>query len=507
MTKEILRAENISKSFAGVNALKNVSLSLREGEILCLVGENGSGKSTMIKILSGVYTPDEGAIYINEHQYKKLTPIESIKEGVQVIYQDFSLFPNLSVAENLAINEQVTSRKQVVNWKEIRQIAREGLERIGIQIPLDEIAGSLSTADRQLIAITKALMADAKIIIMDEPTTALTMHEIQALFKIIFDLKKRGIATLFVSHKLSEIKEIADRTIIFRNGEKVLDQEASSLDIKTMEFHMTGRELSRIDFASKKVDAAETPLLSVRDLNLFNKFKDISFDLYKGEVLGITGLLGCGRAELALALFGEMPADSGRIILEGKEIAIRKIQDSVRHGFGYVPEDRVREGLFLERMISHNLAVTTIEKLLKPTRLIDNRAIDELVDGWIKKLGIKAASADLPIMSLSGGNQQRIVLAKWLASKPRILILNSPTVGVDVGSKADIHTLIRTLTGEGIGILLISDDIPELIRTCDRILLMRQGELARIFSHDEIDEEILNRTMIENNAEKVETYA
>ena len=507
MTEEILRVENISKSFAGVRALKNVSFNLKAGEILCLVGENGSGKSTMIKIISGVYTPDEGDIYLNQHSYKKITPLESIKEGVQVIYQDFSLFPNLSVAENLAINEQITSGKQLVDWKEIRQIARLGLERIGIQIPLDAIVGSLSTADRQLIAITKALMAEAKIIIMDEATTALTRHEIEALFKIIFDLKEKGIATLFVSHKLNEIKEIADRTIIFRNGEKVLDQEASSLDIKTMEFHMTGRELNRLDFASKKHSSAETPLLAVHGLTLFNKFEDISFDLYRGEVIGITGLLGCGRTELALSLFGELPADSGEILLEGKKIAIRSIQDAAHFGFGYVPEDRVREGLFLDRTIAHNLAVTTIEKLRTKTGLLDNQAIDALAGSWISKLGVKTASADLPVKSLSGGNQQRVVLAKWLASKPRVLILNSPTVGVDVGSKADIHDLIHNLAGEGIGILLISDDIPELMRTCDRILLMRHGRLARTFSHEEIDEEALNQTMIESFTEKAGSHA
>lgn len=507
MANEILRVENISKSFVGVKALKNVSLSLMAGEILCLVGENGSGKSTMIKIISGVYTPDEGNIFLNSHAYKKLTPIESIREGVQVIYQDFSLFPNLSVAENLAINEQITSGKALVNWKQIRQVAREGLERVGIQIPLDAIAGLLSTADRQLIAITKALMADAKVIIMDEPTTALTRHEIQSLFKIIFDLKKKGIATLFVSHKLNEIQEIANRIIIFRNGEKVLDQEAGSLDIKTMEYHMTGRELTRFDFVSRAADSTETPLLSVQNLTLLNKFEDVSFDMLKGEVIGITGLLGCGRTELALALFGEMPADSGKIILDGKAVTIRSIQDSMRHGFGYVPEDRVREGLFLERSISHNLAVTTIRTLRTRTRLLNNGAIDALAENWIGRLGVKAASAELPVKSLSGGNQQRIVLAKWLASKPRVLILNSPTVGVDVGSKADIHALIRRLAGERMGVLLISDDIPELMRTCDRVLLMRQGRVARVFNHAEINEEALNQAMLESSAEKAGSYA
>jgi len=498
MAEAILRVENISKSFAGVTALDQVSLEVNKGEVLCLVGENGSGKSTMIKIISGVYTPDEGDIYINQHHYQKLTPIESIHEGVQVIYQDFSLFPNLTVAENLAINEQISSGKKLVSWKEFDQIASQGLAEIQVSIPLDAMVGSLSTADRQLIAITKAILAKARIIIMDEPTTALTQHEIKSLFKIIHDLKKRGISILFVSHKLNEITEIADRTIIFRNGKKVLDQDAKNLDIKTMEFHMTGRKLDRSDFQAKTGLEKDKPILSVRDLCLHKKFNNVSFDLHTGEVLGITGLLGSGRTELALSLFGELPADSGKIQLDGKDVKIRSIKDAVDHRIGYVPEDRIIEGLFLDRTIADNLAVPTIENLLTSLHLVDDKAIKALADEWIKKLGIKTPSGELPAKSLSGGNQQRIVLAKWLASKPHILILNSPTVGVDVGSKADIHQLIRALASQGIGILMFSDDIPELMRTCDRIILMQRGRISEEFQHDSIHEDQLNSAMIEN---------
>lgn len=361
MTEEILRVENISKAFAGVIALDQVSLKVDKGEIVCLVGENGSGKSTLIKIISGVYTPDQGNIIINQHQYKKLTPIESIREGVQVIYQDFSLFPNLTVAENLAINEQVSSGKKFVNWKEFDQIAARGLAEINTKIPLHVLVGTLSTADRQLIAITKALLAEAKIIIMDEPTTSLTQREIQSLFQIIHDLKERGISILFVSHKLNEITEIADRTIIFRNGKKVLDQDAGKLDIKTMEFHMTGRNLDRNEIHSKKGIEKNTPVLSVNALCLKNKFENVSFDLHPGEVLGITGLLGSGRTELALSIFGDMPADSGSIQIEGKEVKIRRIQDAIEQKIGYVPEDRVREGLFLDRTISNNVGVCVVD--------------------------------------------------------------------------------------------------------------------------------------------------
>ncbi|MCJ7519368.1 MAG: sugar ABC transporter ATP-binding protein [Anaerolineaceae bacterium] len=501
MGNEILRVENICKSFAGVIALDQVSLTVNQGEILCLVGENGSGKSTMIKIISGVYTPDQGDIFINGHQYKKLSPIESIREGVQVIYQDFSLFPNLTVAENLAINEQLSSGKQLVNWREIKRIARQGLEEIKVTIPLDRLAGELSTADRQLIAITKAIIADVKIIIMDEPTTALTQKEIASLFGVIKNLNEQGICTLFVSHKLNEVTEIADRTVIFRNGKKVMDQSAKSLDIKTMEFYMTGRMLVGSETQYSQVDSKESPILQVESLTLKGKFSDVSFDLAYGEVLGITGLLGSGRTELALSLFGEMPADSGRILIDGKEVRIKSIMDATRNKVGYVPEDRIREGIFLDQSISSNIVVRVIDQLINKFHLINSKSANQLSDKWIAQLDVKTPSGDLPSKSLSGGNQQRLVLAKWLASDPKILILNSPTVGVDVGSKAAIHGLIRNLANQGIGILLISDDIPELMRTCNRILLMRRGKISNEFKREDTNENQLNREMVANRSE------
>jgi simple sugar transport system ATP-binding protein len=496
MAEEILRAEHISKRFGGVIALDDVSLSIHKGETCCLVGENGSGKSTLIKIISGVYTPDEGDIYINGHHYKELTPIESIHEGIQVIYQDFSLFPNLTVAENIAINEQLASGKQLVNWKEISRIAEEGLAKINVSLPLDAIVNTLSTADRQLIAIIKALLANARIIIMDEPTTALTQKEVASLFKLIDDLKIGGISTLFVSHKLNEVAEIADRTVIFRNGEKVMDRDAKGLDVETMEFYMTGRKIDTSSITFGKVRESTTPLLRVENLNLSHGFFDISFDLKPNEVLGITGLLGSGRTELALSLFGELPADSGKIFVEGKEVKIRGTKDAVRYGIGYVPDDRIREGLFLDQSISNNIVVGIIDRLINRIRFLSNKAKVEESDRWIKQLDVRTPSGELPARSLSGGNQQRVVLAKWLASNPKILVLNGPTVGVDVGSKAEIHEFIRTLAKQGIGILLISDDVPELIQTCHRILLMRSGRIVEEFRREEVTEQKLNAELI-----------
>lgn len=497
MEEEVLRVENISKKFGGVTALDNVSMTLAKGEICCLVGENGSGKTTMIKIISGVYTPDTGDIFINGHHYKKLTPIESIREGIQVIYQDFSLFPNLTVAENISINHQLASGNQFVHWKEIKRIAKEGLERINVSLPLDAIVETLTTAERQLIAIVKAVLANASIIIMDEPTTALTQKEISSLFKIINDLKSHGISTLFVSHKLNEVTEIADRTIIFRNGMKVMDQEAKGLDVKTMEYYMTGRKIDTEAISFNKVDENSNSLLRVENLNLKHGYYDINFDLKPGEILGITGLLGSGRTELALSLFGLMPAESGKILIQGKEVKIHSPKDAYGQGIAYVPEDRIREGLFLEQSINDNTVVSIIDRMADRFGLINKNHI--LVEGenWIKRLGVKTPNRLLPVKSLSGGNQQRVVLAKWMATNPKILILNGPTVGVDVGSKADIHNLIRLLASQGLGILLISDDIPELMQTCHRILLMRSGRIVKEFKREEINETQLSMELID----------
>ena len=495
MNEELLRVEHISKYFAGVRALDDVSFNINRGEVRGLVGENGSGKSTMIKIIAGVYEPDKGDIYINGNHYKRLTPIISIREGIQVIYQDFSLFPNLTVAENIGINRVISKGGRVVNWKEVYESAKEGLSRVGADIPLDAITGELPTADRQIIAIARALLEDARLIIMDEPTTALTQLEIQHLFKTINDLKKRGISILFVSHKLNEVKEISDSILIFRDGKKVLDQEAEELDIKTMEYYMTGRQIDTSSIAYSEPEEAP-PLLKVENLTLRPCFSNVSFELKSREVLGITGLLGSGRTELALSLFGELPAESGEIWLEGKKVFIKRVQDAMEQEIGYVPEDRIKEGLFLEQSISNNLVVTIIDWLASKMGIIRNQTKLKTAEEWVSKLEIKTPSVENPANSLSGGNQQRVVLAKWLAGNPKILILNGPTVGVDVGSKAAIHELIRNLAKQGMGIILISDDIPELMQTCNLILLMRDGRIVKEFRREETNEEELHRHLV-----------
>lgn len=487
MAEEFLKLEAISKSFSGVQALRNVDLTIRRGEIRCLVGENGSGKSTLIKVMSGVVTPNEGKIVIKGRQYRFLQPINAIREGIQTIYQDFSLFPNLTVAENVALNYQLSRKRRLLDWKEVYRVAEEAIGRIGVELDLDAYVGDLSVADKQLIAISRALLQNAELIIMDEPTSALTEKEIESLFHVVRNLQETGISILFVSHKLNEVLEIADSVTVLRNGMKVADGPVSNFDWRALAYHMTGREIRETSYEGPD-GLPPTTLLKVEGLTKKGKFSDISFQLFPGEIVGITGLLDSGRTELAMALFGLEPADSGRVYIQGQPVSIRNTRDATGMGIGYVPEDRLTQGLFLPQSISKNIIASKVHDLLGKFKLFDYDRIEAEVDGWVRDLNIVTPSPLLPAQSLSGGNQQRVVLAKWLATTPRILILNGPTVGVDIGSKADIHSIIRKLAQEGMGVLIMSDDIPEILQNCNRILLMRRGKIVEEFVGSSISE-------------------
>jgi simple sugar transport system ATP-binding protein len=487
MGEPFLTLTNISKSFSGAKALDGVDFTIGRGEICCLAGENGSGKSTLIKIIAGVLAPDQGEISIDGKLCKQLRPIDAIREGIQIIYQDFSLFPNLTVAENIAMNHQLVQKRRTVHWREVRQIARAALEQINIRIDLDARIEELSVANKQLVAISRALLQNAKLIIMDEPTTALTQKEVDSLFAIIKKLQAKGIAILFVSHKLNEVFEISEKIMIIRNGRHVVDGPTRDFDRSKFVYYMTGREIPDSSFQYQPV-ADSGSLLRVAGLSRQGAFRDISFELLPGEILGITGLLGSGRTELALALFGLRPADSGEIWIDEQPVRIQSVQDAVRHKIGYVPEDRLTEGLFLPQPIQKNIVASILDRLLNAARLLDVPQREATVAGWIQELSIATPSADLPVQSLSGGNQQRVVIAKWLATAPRILILNGPTVGVDIGSKKDIHEIIIRLSRQGMGVIIISDDIPELLQTCNRILLMKKGCVAAEFSSDGVTE-------------------
>lgn len=477
MSVPFLELKHISKAFGGVKALQDVSFSIASGETYCLMGENGSGKSTLIKVMSGVYVPDEGEILLDGKRYDKLTPAESIKAGIQIIYQDFSVFPNLTVAENIAIPGMVSSNRPLVNRGEMRRTARAALEQIGVDLPLDATVEELPVAGKQLVAIARGIAQDARLLVMDEPTTALTYKEILALYEIVDSLKKKGIAIIFVSHKLEEVMAVSEKIAILRSGKKVLDSALSEFDRSSLVYHMTGRKIPDTPYEYEKDEEHTAPLLRLEKLSMKHAFQDVSFSLYSHEILGITGQLGCGRTELAKALFG-IGKKTGKIYIDEKEVRIDSVIDAHALGIGYVPEDRLNEGLFLTRSLADNITVAAVDALADGI-LLDRNKLAETAAGWIRELDIAAEGPQMLASNLSGGNQQRIVLAKWLETKPKILILNCPTVGVDVGSKHQIHEVIQSLARRGIGMIVISDDIGEIVTLCSRVLVMKNGRVCR----------------------------
>lgn len=474
---DIVNVKNMYKSFFGVLALDGMNFSIGEGEIRCLIGENGCGKSTLIKIISGFYTFDKGSLYINGKEYKKITPIESMNEGIQVIYQDFSLFSNMTIAENIMMYSSIRSKSKFVSWKNIKNQAQQTLDRIKFDIDIDKYVYELNVAEKQMVAICRAIAQDAKLIIMDEPTTALTAKEVENLFKVVSELKSRGVSVLFVSHKLDEVLKISDSFTVMRNGKNVYECKDKKLSKEDLIFYMTGKKISEERFNFVKTE--EKPLMQVKNYTLQDKFYDINFSLYKGEILGITGLLGCGRNELAKSLFGIMPATNGNIVINSEDIGIiRNVQHALEYNIGYVPEDRITEGLHMEQTIADNSISVIIGSLVGKNGLLDDKKVREKKHETLSLIPIAGMRPLNPAKSLSGGNQQKLVLAKWLAANPKILILNSPTVGVDVGAKNEIHNIIKGLVKEGIGIIVISDDIPEIMTLCNRVFIMKDGYIV-----------------------------
>jgi simple sugar transport system ATP-binding protein len=481
-----LELSGISKRFGGVKALSDVDMTLEAGEVHCLVGENGSGKSTLIKIISGVQAPEAGGrIVIAGREVGRLTPLESTRAGIQVIYQDLSLFPNLTVAENIAINAHFGA-PHLVKWNTVREKATEALSRIGVSLDLDTIVGNLTIANRQLVAICRALTSDAKLLIMDEPTASLTRTEVKSLLSLVRSLKEKGICIVFVSHRLDEVLEVADRVTVLRDGKKVGTYPATEVNDQKLAVLMTGKAFT---YDLKNIDLSKRPVvLEVKGLTRQGEYEDVSFELRSGEILGLTGLLGSGRTELALSLFGMTKPDQGEIQLEGKPLTLRSNRDAIDAGIVYVSEDRLTMGLVLNQPISSNTVVTVLKQLAARLNLVPSAVRQETVDRWVKDLSIKVSNTENAVRTLSGGNQQRVVLAKWMARKPRVLILDSPTVGVDISAKDGIYEIIKRLAGEGVAILMISDEIPEVLYHSHRILVMREGRLTSVHRPHETDE-------------------
>ena len=475
MSDNVIELKNISKSFYGVQVLKDIDMHLKAGEALCIAGENGSGKSTIIKIISGVHVYDNGELTINGNVYKTITPSQSMNEGIQVIYQDFSLFPNLSVAENIGLSDHLQKKKSGFSIKLCKETAQKSLEKIGVAMDLDMLVEDLSVAQKQIVAIARAIMQDAKVIIMDEPTTTLTQREIERLYEIINSLKESGVAVIFVSHKLDEIFAVCDRIFVIRNGETVADYPVDEFQQDMLAYYMTGSHITEERYIPESV--SDDYIFEVRNLAYKNYFRKISFGVKKGEILCLTGRLGSGRLELAKALFGALPVTDGEIFLKGKKITVDSITEAIGNSIAYIPEDRLSEGLFLDAIIRNNLSAVVLKRLTKKFGLLREKDKEKLSNEWIDKLSIKARSEDAA-HTLSGGNQQRVVLAKWMASNPELFILNCPTMGVDVKSKFEIHTIIKKMAKEGVAVLMVSDDVGEILYNSNRVLVINEGEIT-----------------------------
>ena len=477
----------ISKAFGGAKALTDVSFSVSPGDVHCLAGENGSGKSTLIKIMSGVETPDSGLILLGEERLKSLTPRSAVAKGVQVIFQDFSLIPNLSVAENIALSTSVLERKRFSNPKKNREIAATALDLIGVDIDLDATVQSIPVSSKQLVAIARAMNQGVKLLFMDEATTALTRKEIDHLFGVVDNLKQRGVATVFVSHKLDEVQEIAQTITILRNGALAAEGQMKDFDRRAISMAMTGSDITEVRLAPE-VPKDSPSVLKVESLSASGQFKNISFDVKAGEILGITGLLGSGRSEIAEALFGMCQVSSGSVSVNGTKVKLSGPKAAVAAGIGYVPQDRLTQGLFLNQSILKNVMASAIRDFTGPLGIVKSASMMETITGWISDLRIKTDNPRNVATSLSGGNQQRVVLAKWLAMSPSVLILNGPTVGVDIGSKREILEIIRQKALEGMAVIIVSDDIPEIVQIANRVIVIHQGESAAELQASEISE-------------------
>ena len=481
-TSAFITLENISKQFPGVRALDNVNLTLKKGEVHCLAGQNGCGKSTIIKVISGVYHPEKGAqIALDGKLFHHLTPTLSAHYGIQVIYQDLSLFPNFSVAENITIHRYQPGGSLWVNRSAMREQAMAAMQRIGVALDPDKKVEKLSIADRQLVAICRAIAADARLVIMDEPTASLTRQEVNGLLRVVNELKADGICVVFVSHRLDEVMEVADRISVMRDGKLVGTWQASELDSNELAYLMTGQRFHYSPLPEKP-PLDRQPMLELRGLSRKGKYHNVNLALRGGEIVSIVGLLGSGRTELCMSLFGMTQPQSGEILIDGKPVKLRSNHDAIKQGIGYVSEDRLTQGLIMEQSIYDNTIVTVFDQLHTRSGLLDHAKARGLVATLIRELNIKVSDPDLPVKTLSGGNAQRIAIAKWVATRPQILILDSPTVGVDIANKEGIYQIARDLAEQGLAVLMICDEIPEAYYNSHRVLVMRRGELVTEFN-------------------------
>jgi len=474
----LLEVANVRKAFPGVLALDDVSFRLKRGHVHALMGENGAGKSTLMKIIAGIYTPDSGSFKLKGQEIKLNSPLDALQYGIAMIHQELNLMNFMTVAENIWIRREPLNSLGFVRHNEMRRRTKELFERLDIPIDPQAEVRDLSVANRQMVEIAKAVSYDSDILIMDEPTSALTEREVEHLFRIIRVLKAQGKGIVYITHKMSELFEIADEVSVFRDGRFVGEHAASEVTRDDIIRLMVGREITQM-FPKEIVPIGDIAL-SVRNLTLEGRFRDISFDLRKGEILGFAGLVGSGRSNVAETLFGVTPATSGAIAIDGAEIAIKNPGVAMDAGLAFLTEDRKESGCFLILDIQANMQIALLRRGYARAGFVKEREIEELCQQQKARLRVRTPDLEEPVLNLSGGNQQKVLIARWLMTKPRILILDEPTRGIDVGAKAEIHKLITELAGQGVAVMMISSEMPEVLGMSDRILVMHEGRMTGI---------------------------
>lgn len=489
MNETIVSMKGICKSFPGVKALDNVQLELRSGEVLALLGENGAGKSTLMKILSGVYTRDSGTMEIFGQEYGDLTPKQAQEIGVAIIHQELNMCRHLSVAENMFLGRE-ECRGILLSNRKMEQEAQRVLDELKIDIDPRQVVGDLPVSKQQMVEIAKALSTKARILIMDEPTSALTSKEIDELFRIIRQLKANGYGIIYISHRLEELQHIVDRVSIMRDGQYITSMNFQDATMDEIIAHMVGREIK------EKFPRVTCPkgkkIFEVKNLNAGRMVRDVSFDLYEGEIVGFAGLMGAGRTETTRAIFGVDPKESGELILDGQPVSIQKPQDAIRAGIVLAPEDRKKDGLCTKLSIRHNIALPNLDLLCGPLGVVNRQKEDAMCQQAVENLKIKTPGVDIDAGNLSGGNQQKVVVGKWLARNSRVVIFDEPTRGIDVAAKVEIYNLMNQLKEQGIAVMFVSSEMPEVMGIADRIIVMCDGRITgEVMARETTQNEIL----------------
>jgi len=480
-----IEMRGINKSFGSNQVLKDAGFLLKDGEVHALMGENGAGKSTLMKILTGVYTKDAGTIYVDGQEVSYKNPQEAEKAGIVFIYQELNVLFDLTVEENLFMGKEITKKFGICDKKAMRAKAQEVMDRMGVKIPVNAVMSDLSVGQQQMVEICKALMVDAKVIIMDEPTAALTQSETEALFEVMNSLREKGVSIVYISHRMEEIFELCDRITILRDGSYIGTEYIKDITMDDVVQMMIGREIGE-RFPKRDCPIGEE-VLRVEGLTHEKLFRDVSFSVRAGEVLGVSGLMGAGRTEIMQAIFGNLPVVSGKLFIEGKEVSIKNPRQAIAAGIGFITEDRKTEGLLLEKSIAENIELANLGKV-SDNNVLSKKKGAELVKRGIEEFRIKCFGPEHECGNLSGGNQQKVVLAKWIYTDPKILILDEPTRGVDIGAKKEIYNVINELAAKGVAVIMVSSELPEVLGMSDRIMVVHEGHVTGIIDGEQADQ-------------------